>query len=246
MMMKLPRGSQMIAAALVGALTPASLPLSAAAAELDDQIYTFFQLDQNEYRRTSQGENVYAWDAQGWVGTDYDKLFLKSEGEQVLGGDLEQAEVQLLYSRLISDFFDAQVGVRYDFRPDPERAYGVIGLQGLAPQFFEVDAALFVSEKGDVSARFEAEYELLITQQLVLQPSAELDIAVQEVEELGIGSGPSGVELGLRLRYEITREFAPYIGVHYESDLFNTADLTRDEGEDVDAISVVAGLRLFF
>src|SRR3546814_6541434 len=100
--------------------------------------------------------------------------------------------------------------------PDPERAYGVIGLQGLAPQFFEVDSAIFVSNKGDVSVRFEAEYELLITQRLVLQPSAELDMAVQEVSELGIGSGPSSIELGLRLRYEITREFAPYIGVHYE------------------------------
>src|SRR3546814_10366530 len=104
------------------------------------------------------------------MGTDYDKLFLKSEGEQPLDGPLEEAEVQLLYSRLISEFFDAQVGVRYDFEPDPERAYAVLGLQGLAPQFFEVDTALFVSEKGDVSARFEAEYELLITQRLVLQP----------------------------------------------------------------------------
>src|SRR3546814_11538529 len=93
--------------------------------------------------------------------------------------------------------------------PDPERAYGVIGLQGLAPQFFEVDSAIFVSNKGDVSVRFEAEYELLITQRLVLQPSAELDMAVQEVSELGIGSGPSSIELGLRLRYEITRGFAP-------------------------------------
>src|SRR3546814_7005725 len=107
------------------------------------------------------------------------------EGEQPLEGPLEEAEVQLLYSRIISEFFDAQVGVRYDFEPDPERAYAVLGLQGLAPQFFEIDTALFVSEKGDVSARFEAEYELLITQRLVLQPLAELNVGVQEVEELG-------------------------------------------------------------
>src|SRR3546814_9759592 len=112
------------------------------------------------------GGHAYAWDAQGWIGTDYDKLFLTSDGEQPLVGQLEEAEVQLLYSRLISDFFDAQVGVRYDFEPDPERAYAVLGLQGLAPQFFEIDTALFVSEKGDVSARVEAEYELLITQRL--------------------------------------------------------------------------------
>ena len=109
-----------------------------------------------------------------------------------------------------------------------------------------MDAALFISHKGDVSARFEAEYDLLITQQLVLQPTAELDVAVQEVEELGIGSGPSSIELGLRLRYEVTRECAPYIAVHYESDLFGTADFTREEGGKVDAVSFVAGVRLFF
>src|SRR3546814_6004182 len=140
---------------------------------MDDHIYNFFQLDQSEYRLNDEGEDLYAWDAQCWVGTDYDKLFLKSEGEYVLEGEWEKAEVQVLYSRLISDFFDVQAGLRYDFEPDPERAYGVIGLQGLAPQFFEVDSAIFVSNKGDVSVRFEAEYELLITQRLVLQRSEE-------------------------------------------------------------------------
>lgn len=239
-------GGRLLGVALAGALTPAVIPPSAAAAEADDQIYTFFQLDQNEYRLNDAGENLYVWDAQGWIGTDYEKLYLKSEGELVLDGMLEKAEVQVLYSRLITDFFDAQVGVRYDFEPDPERVYGVLGLQGLAPHFFEVDAALFVSDKGDVSARLEAEYELFITQRLILQPSAELDVAVQEAEELGIGSGPSGIELGLRLRYEIEREIAPYIGVHYDSDLFDTADFTRAEGGEVDAVSFVAGLRLFF
>jgi copper resistance protein B len=239
-------GRRLLGAALTGALIHTAVPLSAAAAEADDQIYTFFQLDQNEYRLNDNGDNLYVWDAQGWAGTDYDKLYLKSKGELVLDDTLEKAEIQVLYSRLISDFFDAQLGVRYDFEPDPERVYGVLGLQGLAPQFFEVDAAFFVSEKGDVSARFEAEYELFITQRLILQPSAELDIALQEVMELGIGSGPNSVELGLRLRYEVAREIAPYIGVHYERDLFNTADFTRDEGGEVDAVSFVAGLRLFF
>lgn len=233
-------------APLAGTLVAALLPLSVSAAEMDDDIYTFFQLDQNEYRLSDGGEDLYAWDAQGWAGTDYDKLFLKSEGEVLLEGEWEKAEVQTLYSRLITDFFDVQAGLRYDFEPDPERVYGVLGLQGLAPQFFEVDAALFVSEEGDVSVRFEAEYELLVTQQLVLQPSAELDVAVQQVDELGIGSGPSSIELGLRLRYEITREFAPYIGVHYEADLFDTADFTREEGGEADSVSFVAGVRLFF
>src|SRR3546814_1331800 len=159
----------------------------------------------------------------------------------VCSSDLE-AEVQLLYSRQISDFFDAQVGVRYDFEPDPERAYAVLGLQGLAPQFFEIDTALFVSEKGDVSARFEAEYELLITQRLVLQPLAELNVGVQEVEELGPGPGPTDIGLGLRLRYEITRGFAPYLGVHSERDLFEPAAFTRADGGGVDAVSHAAGV----
>jgi copper resistance protein B len=236
---------RLMAAVLAGALAPALLSSPAAGAETDDQIYTFFQLDQNEYR-LSDGDDAYAWEAQGRAGTDYDKIAFKTEGEVVIDGEVEQAELQVLYSRLISDFFDAQVGVRYDFEPDPERAFAVLGIQGLAPQFFEVDAALFISDDGDVSARLEAEYELLITQSLVLQPAAEINVAVQEVEELGIGSGPTDIEIGLRLRYEITREFAPYIGVHYERDLFGTADLTREEGEDVDAVSFVAGLRLFF
>ena len=245
MMSTLTRG-RLTTAAVTGVLALTALPFPAAAAEMDDAIYTFFQLDQNEYRLNDEGEQAYAWEAQGWIGTDYDKLFLKSEGEQPLDAPLEKAEVQVLYSRLISDFWDAQVGVRYDFEPDPERAYAVLGLQGLAPQFFEIDTALFVSEKGDVSARFEAEYELLITQRLVLQPVAELNVGVQEVEELGLGSGPTDVELGLRLRYEFTREFAPYIGVHYERDLFDTADFTRDEGGEADAVSLVAGVRIFF
>jgi copper resistance protein B len=240
-----PSRGRLATAALAAAFATAAVS-PAVAAEMDDAIYTFFQLDQNEYRLSDEGDHAYAWEAQGWIGTDYDKLFLKSEGEQPLDGPLEKAEVQVLYSRLITDFFDAQVGVRYDFEPDPERAYAVLGLQGLAPQFFEVDAALFVSEKGDVSARFEAEYDLLITQRLVLQPRAELNVAVQEVDELGLGSGPTDFELGVRLRYEITREFAPYIGVHYERDLFDTADFTRNEGEEVGAVFFVAGVRLFF
>ncbi len=227
---------------LAGALSPAG---SAVAAEIDNQIYTFFQMDQNEYR-FSDGDDTYVWEAQGWVGTDYDKIAFKTEGEKVVDGDLEKAELQVLYSRLVTDFFDAQIGVRYDFEPNPERAFAVLGFQGLAPQFFEVDSALFISEDGDVSARLEAEYELLITQRLVLQPSVELNIAAQEVEELGIGSGPTDFEVGLRLRYEITREFAPYIGVNYERDLFDTADFTRGEGGDVDAVSLVVGVRFFF
>ena len=230
---------------IVGVLAPAIPAGPAAAAELDDQIYTFFQMDQNEYR-LSDGDDAYVWEAQGWAGTDYHKLVFKTEGEKAINGGVQKAEMQVLYSRLVTDFFDAQIGVRYDFEPNPERAFAVIGIQGLAPQFFEVDTAVLISEDGDVSARLEAEYELLITQRLVLQLAVEFNIAAQEVEALGLGSGPTDVEAGLRLRYEFVREFAPYIGVNYERDLFDTADFTRGEGGDADTVSLVAGVRFFF
>lgn len=120
--------------------------------------------------------------------------------------------MQLLYSRLISDFWDLQVGLRHDFRPEPERGYVVLGFQGLAPYWFDVDASAFISNQGDVSARFKAEYDLLLTQKLVLSPSLELNLAAQTDSERGIGDGVNDLELSLSLRYEVIREFAPYIG----------------------------------
>jgi copper resistance protein B len=201
--------------------------------------------DQLEYR-VRDGEKVVAWDGQAWYGGDYEKIFLKTLGEYNTSGTFEKAEGQLLYSRLIAHFWDVQAGLRYDFEPDPSRAYGVIGLQGLAPGLFEVDLQGFVSEKGDLSARLEAEYDLLITQRLVLQPKAELAVAAQRVPELGVGSGLNDIELGLRLRYEFSREFAPYVGVHWERKVGETARLAREEGEQADSLWVVAGLRFWF
>ena len=139
-----------------------------------------------------------------------------------------------------------QAGVRYDFEPDPSRAYGVLGFAGLAPYFFEIDANLFVSDQGDLSARLEVDYELLLTQKLVLQPVAEINVAFSEDAEVGVGSGVSDLELGLRLRYEVAREFAPYLGINWEVKFGETADMARDEGEDVDVFSLVAGVRIQF
>lgn len=202
--------------------------------------------DQLEYR-VQDGANVIAWDGQAYYGGDYQRIWLKTQGEYSTGHDeFEKAEVQLLYSRLVGYYWDVQAGVRYDFEPDPSRAYGVIGLQGLAPGYFEVDTQAFVSEKGDLSARLEAEYDILVTQRLVLQPKAEMGLALQDVPELGIGSGINDIELGLRLRYEITREFAPYIGISWERKLGETAQMARREGEDVDTFAVVAGIRFWF
>lgn len=196
--------------------------------------------------RTYNGRDGYLWDAQGWYGGDIDKLWLKTEGGGRFGEKTEDAEVQALWSHAITPWFDVQLGARYDFRPDPERAYAVVGLQGLVPYLFEVDAAAFLSNEGDLSARMEAEYELLLTQRLILQPRGEVSLAAQEVRELGIGSGINNVALGLRLRYEFAREFAPYVGVEWERKLGNTADFARRAGESVDDLSFVIGVRAWF
>lgn len=222
--------------------------IGAHAEKMDDQLFTLVKIDQLEYRAQS-GNDLIVWDGQGRIGNDENKLTLKTEGEYERKADaenFESAETQLLYQRLVSDFFDAQIGIRHDIKPDPSRTFGVIGVNGLAPQWFEVDASFFVSHKGDTSLRFEAEYDILFTQRLVLEPSAEIDIAFSDDRDTGVGSGLSKAELGLRLRYEITREFAPYIGVNWETKIGETADFANDEGEDTDVFSVVAGLRVFF
>ena len=202
--------------------------------------------DRLEYQ-SNEGNSVLLWDAQGWAGGDINKLWIKTEGEYLSNdGAFEEAEVQALYSRAISPYFDLQLGYRYDIEPDPERHFAVFGMQGLAPYWFEVDVAAFVSDDGDVSARLEAEYELFLTQNIILQPRVELDFAVQDVPELSIGSGLSTAEAGLRLRYEFRREFAPYIGVSWRRAFGETADFARADGEDVEAVSFVAGLRFWF
>ena len=211
-----------------------------------DQIFTYVQAEQVEYRAATDGSDTLSWDVRGWVGGDYNRLWFKTQGDDRIDGPVESGEVQLRYSRLIIPFWDVAVGARYDVKPDPSRAYGVFALHGLAPYLYEVDADMFVSEEGDVSARLEVEYPILLTQRMILQPSFELDFAVQEVEELRVGPGLSQVELGLRLRYEITRELAPYIGFVWERKVGRTADLARGVGEEVDSPAFVAGMRFLF
>lgn len=137
-------------------------------------------------------------------------------------------------------------GSRYDFQPNPERAHLVVGVQGLAPYWFEIDGALFLSEKGNLTTRFEAEYHQRLTQRLILQPRVEFDLAARNVPEIGVGSGLSKAEAGLRLRYEFVPEFAPYVGVEYERAFGNTADFSRAAGEKVGGWSFLVGLRTWF
>ncbi len=192
------------------------------------------------------GRDGYRWDAQGWIGGDIDKLWLKTEGEGAFGEAVEEAEVQALWSHAIDPWFDLQAGIRHDLRPDPERTHFVLGVQGLAPYWFEVDAAAFLSTKGDVTARVEAEYDLRLTQKLILQPRIEFDLAAQDVPELGIGSGLSAGELGARLRYEIRPEFAPYVGIEYERAFGGTADSRRASGEKAGGWNLLLGIRTWF
>ena len=196
--------------------------------------------------RIRDGSNGYAWDAEAWHGGDIDKLWLKTEGEGEFGGAVDSAEVQALWSHAIGPFFDLQAGLRYDIRPRPDRGHVVLGVQGLAPYWFEVDAAAFLSEKGDLTARLEAEYDQRITQRLILQPRVELDLAAQDVPELGIGAGLSTAELGLRLRYQVEPRFAPYVGVAYERAFGDTAAFRRASGEDVGGWNLLLGVRAWF
>ena len=209
--------------------------------------FSYFVLgDRFEYQ-SNEGSPSLLFDGQGWWGTDRNKLWVKTEIDYDFDADrFEEAELQALWSRPFARYFDFQAGVRRDFEPDPSRNYAVIGIEGLAPYWFEVDAALFVSGHGDVTARIEAEYDLLLTQRLVLQPRTELNFAVQTVDELKIGSGLSNAELGTRLRYEITRQFAPYVGVNWTRSIGDTADFVRAAGDDPGAVSFVAGLRFWF
>jgi copper resistance protein B len=209
-------------------------------------IFAAFLGDRLEYQ-TGDGSPALAWDVQAWVGGDFHKLWLKSEGTWSIDDDeFEEAQAELFYSRNVSPFWDLQIGVRHDFEPDPERTFAALGIQGLAPLWFEIDATAYVSEDGDLSAALEAEYDVFLTQRLVLQPRFETSAALQEVEEYGVGQGINEVELGLRLRYEIRREFAPYIGVSWNRKIGETENLAEAEGEDIDAFSFVVGLKAWF
>lgn len=208
---------------------------------------TFSQLmvDRLEYR-ANKGANGYAWEGEGWIGGDINRFAFKTEGEGEVGGPLESAEVQALYSRAIDPWWNVVAGVRHDIRPQPQRSYATIGIEGLAPYWFEVEGQAFVSTKGDVHLRMEGNYDQRITQRLILQPAAEVNITAQDVPELGIGSGISNIELGLRLRYEFAREFAPYVGVHWERKLGDTARYARADGEGASTASLVMGIRFWF
>jgi copper resistance protein B len=218
----------------------------------DDRWRVFTLVEQLEYRLgDDDNPDRLGWEAQGWLGGDFHKLWWKSEGEAVFQGpDGGESETDLLYSRLISPFWSFQIGVQYanewmagDYG---DRWSGVIALQGLAPYEFELDNSLYVSEEGDVTLEFEGEYDVRVTQRLVFQPRTELGFAFQDIPDRDLGAGMTDASLDLRLRYEVKREFAPYLGVRYRLLVGETANIAEAAGRDTGQLYFFAGLRFAF
>ncbi len=231
---------------ILSTLCVCSLYLPVFAAEMnDDPLLSKVMVTQFESRLTDFSDPVAVLDAQAWIGKDLNKLWLKTDLE--FDGDAtEEAEFQALYSRAIAPYWDVQVGWRTDIRPEPNRNWAVIGFQGLAPYWFELEANVFIGDNGRTSARLEAEYEILLTQKLILTPDFEVNAYGKNDAATGTGSGISDLELGLRLRYEIRREFAPYIGVNWAKKFGQTAHFAREEGVGTNDVQFVAGIRIWF
>jgi copper resistance protein B len=196
--------------------------------------------------RIQNGRNGYAFEAEAWYGGDIDKLWLKAESHGEFGERFDGVELQGLWIRAISPFFDLQTGVRYDAKQGPDRAHLVLGIQGLAPYWIEIDFAAFLSDRGDITARLEAEHDMLITQRLILQPRGEFNFALQDRPQQLIGGGLSEASLGARLRYRVTPLFSPYVGVEYGQAFGNTRRYRRLAEDHLGGFRLVAGLRTWF
>lgn len=219
------------------------LPQVGFAAMGDDPLLFYAVADELETDESDHDE--FSWNAQAWLGDGLNKFWFKTEGERS-NGDTEAVELQALYSKAISTYWDVQAGLKHDAEPSPTQDWAVLGLQGLAPYFFEVDAALFIGDSGKSAFRINAEYEILLTQKLILRPEIELNFFGQQIREINMGSGLADSELRLVLRYEIRREFAPYIGLSHSQLYGKTADYADLNGVTSSDSKIVMGLRLWF
>jgi copper resistance protein B len=210
----------------------------------DDPLIAMVLIDQLETRITD-GANPTVLEADAWLGYDLHKLWFKVDAEKV-GSQLEESEFQMLYSRAIDPYWDLQIGWRHNNKPKPSRDWLALGFKGLAPYWIETDAALFINDDSQVNARLTLEYEMMLTQQWVLIPELGMNFFSKKDDEAEIGSGLSDMSFGLRLGYEIKREFAPYIGVNWSKKFGGTADHAREEGEDVSDTQFVVGIRAWF
>lgn len=210
----------------------------------DKMPFGLLLFDQLEYQDANEG-SALAWEVSGWWGGDIDRLWVRSEGERT-NGVTEDAELQLLWGHAIGPWWEVVGGVRQDFKPGSPQTWAALGVQGMALYGLEVEATGYLGEGGQTAARLEGEYDILLTNRLVLQPVAELSFYGKDDPARGVGSGLSEVEAGLRLRYEIVREFAPYIGVSWGRSFGETADIARQEGEKTEEARFVAGVRMWF
>lgn len=239
---------------LLLALALAALPASALAADPEEEMMAHEHGGQNfhairletDFGKSRGGHDVAGWDLDGWVGTDINKLWVKSEGH-IEEGDVEEAELWALYSRNISTYWDAQIGLRQDLLPDDTgHTYLATGFTGLAPYFFETEAHLFLRDDGALSARVRQENEWLLTNRLIVQPYAEANFNAKEDPELGLGTGLTTAQVGIQTRYEFSRKFAPYVDLSYQQSFGETADYARTRGEHTQSTTLKAGIRLLF
>lgn len=222
----------------------AARPPASAHMHGDGLIHSYSLINRLESWDADPGTGL-GWEAAGWIGGDIDRLWWNTEGERV-DGQTASASVELLFGHSFAPRWDWLVGARQDLRPREPRSAVAFGLQGLAPQWFEVTAMGYVGEGGRTSVRLGSEYTLLFTNRLMLQPVAEAQWHGRSDVSRGIGAGLATAEFGLRLRYEITRQFAPYVGLSWERAFGDTADLRRGAGEAVDDTRLVAGIRIWF
>jgi copper resistance protein B len=234
---------------LVPPATPSQKDLTSEAAPygppvMDNMIFGHVLFDQME-GRTNGPDNEFRWDGEGWIGTDMNRLWFKSEGfvERGLATDGDQ---EALYDRPITTYFDAQAGVRYDLDSNPGRVWGAIGIEGLALYFFQLAPTFYFSDDGYVAGRITGSYDLLITNRLILQPQVEINFYSKSQPARGLGSGLSDIDTGLRLRYQITRKFAPYIGFAYTGAYGETAAFTRQEGGSANDPRFIFGARVWY
>ena len=212
----------------------------------DNMIISHGWFDQLE-QRTNGVQNEFRWEGEGYVGTDMNKLWFKSEGV-VQQGQASDGQQEVLYDRPIPylRYFDAQAGVRYDWDSDPGRTWGAIGVEGLAPYFFELAPTFYFSNRGRLAGRVEGSYDLMITQRLIAQPQFEINIYSKSDPSRGIGSGLSDLDTGLRIRYEISRKFAPYLGFAYTQDFGETATFALNNHETVHNPRFIFGARVWY
>jgi copper resistance protein B len=224
---------------------PSMTPVETVQPVQDQEIFTHVIFSQLE-GRFNGANSEFRWEGQGWAGTDYNKLWIKSEGTLQGNGTLDDGQQQFLYSRAITTYFDLQAGLRSDLDSRPTRNWGAFGIQGLAPYFFDLELTGFASSEGHLATKLEASYDLLLTQQLILQPQIELNLYSKADPARLVGSGFSDIDTGLRLRYEFSRNFAPYLGVVYEGKFGQSASYARRSGESTGDFRLAFGLRLWF